>query len=327
MTGFSIEDALPIHSNGIVTGSDSKFVADSASTLHARFGINANVEPFSYRVLDKSYLLNDPGQIERDRSDVMDNYRTIKNVGLLTSKAFNDLDFAHAFVTDRPSEAIFLSGTSGSNAMNFPLWIYDKNGFEPQRSNFSPHIVQKFTEILGEEPAAQQMFDYLYGVLHDPTYRRKYRQALSIAYPHIPYPKSPDVFRHVSEKGEALRRLHLMETAAIGETPYRYDGEGDDVVASGFPKWEKSGTPDQVRGDENGAQASGRVFINADQYFDDVPEIAWNFHIGGYQPAQKWLKDRRGRSLSFDDIGHYQKIVKILIETDRIMREIELPLD
>jgi hypothetical protein len=71
----------------------------------------------------------------------------------------------------------------------------------------------------------------------------------------------------------------------------------------------------------------GKVHINQDQYFADVPEIAWSFHIRGYQPAQKWLKDRRGRLLLWDDIGHYQKIVKILSETDRIMKEIELPLD
>ena len=63
-----------------------------------------------------------------------------------------------------------------------------------------------------------------------------------------------------------------------------------------------------------------------DQYFVDVPKIAWEFYIGGYQPAQKWLKDRRGRSLSFEDIKHYQQIIKILVETDRIMKEIELPL-
>ncbi|MBU0864103.1 MAG: hypothetical protein KJ789_05305, partial [Alphaproteobacteria bacterium] len=85
--------------------------------------------------------------------------------------------------------------------------------------------------------------------------------------------------------------------------------------------------PDQVRDDEDSGSALGRVFINKDQYFEDVSEIAWNFHIGGYQPAQKWLKDRRGRVLSWDDIGHYQKIVKILSETDRVMKEIELPLD
>ena len=170
-------------------------------------------------------------------------------------------------------------------------------------------------------------------MLHAPNYRETYAEFLKIDFPRIPYPKSPQVFRHVSKKGEALRRLHLMEASAIGETPYRYDGEGDDVVASGFPKWEKSGTPDQVRGDEGVSttldtnEVVGRVFINAEQYFEDVPEIAWAFHIGGYQPAQKWLKDRRGRALSFEDIGHYQKIVKILIETDRIMKDIELPLD
>lgn len=122
------------------------------------------------------------------------------------------------------------------------------------------------------------------------------------------------MFRHVSEKGEALRRLHLMEPAAIGDAPYVYDGPGNgdypDVVAAGHPKY-----------------MDGRVFINPGQYFDAVPQIAWEFYIGGYQPAQKWLKDRRGRALSWDDITHYQRIVKILVETDRIMRTIELPID
>jgi len=145
-----------------------------------------------------------------------------------------------------------------------------------------------------------------------------------------------------------------MEPAAIGETPYPYHGEGDDVVASGFPKFEQSspgreggsraaadggGLPSGAAPDESplhypadgppprAGEDLGRVYINKDQYFEGVPEIAWSFHIGGYQPAQKWLKDRRGRALSWDDIGHYQKIVKILTETDCIMKQIELPLD
>ena len=71
----------------------------------------------------------------------------------------------------------------------------------------------------------------------------------------------------------------------------------------------------------------GVVRINAGQWFENVPLVAWNFYIGGYQPAQKWLKDRKGRALSFDDIKHYQKIIKILSETDRIMKTIEMPLD
>ena len=85
-------------------------------------------------------------------------------------------------------------------------------------------------------PSEVKVFDYIYGVLHAPNYRETYAEFLKIDFPRIPYPKSPQVFRHVSKKGEALRRLHLMEASAIGETPYRYDGEGDDVVASGFPK-------------------------------------------------------------------------------------------
>jgi hypothetical protein len=68
---------------------------------------------------------------------------------------------------------------------------------------------------------------------------------------------------------------------------------------------------------------TGRVYINSEQYFDSVPEVAWNFYIGGYQPAQKWLKDRKGRILDFEDIMHYQRIIKALVETARVMGEID----
>jgi hypothetical protein len=168
-----------------------------------------------------------------------------------------------------------------------------------------------FRAATGESrPSEVKVFDYIYGMLHSPTYRETFAEFLKIDFPRIPYPSSPEVFRHVSEKGEQLRRLHLMEPASIGETPYPFHGEGDDMVGRSYPKLEK-----------------GKVYVNKDQYFADVPEIAWGFYIGGYQPAQKWLKDRRGRSLSWDDIGHYQKIIKILLESDRIMSEIDLPLD
>jgi Type ISP C-terminal specificity domain len=159
-----------------------------------------------------------------------------------------------------------------------------------------------------EIPDELRVFDYIYGVLHSPDYRRTYAQFLKIDFPRIPYPASPEVFAHVAEKGGQLRRLHLMEDAAIGATPYPFKGEGDNVVV------------------KPALTEDGRVMINADQYFEGVPQAAWEFHIGGYQPAQKWLKDRKGRALSFDDVVHYQKIIKILIETDRIMREIILPL-
>ena len=157
------------------------------------------------------------------------------------------------------------------------------------------------------------MFDYIYGVLHSPDYRETFADFLRIDFPRIPWPASPDVFWHVREKGEALRRLHLMEDAVIGETPYPLEGEGDMIVEKPEFVAAKGGL--------------GEVWINKTQRFSGVPELSWDFFIGGYQPARKWLKDRKGRELSYDDVRHYQKIIKILAETDRIMKEIELPLD
>ena len=179
------------------------------------------------------------------------------------------------------------------------------------------------------------MFDYIYGVLHSPDYRATFAEFLKIDFPRVPWPAGPVVFANVSEAGEALRRLHLMEAPAIGDAPFAYHGDGDDVVAGGYPKWTSShmGEGDHAQ-DGGGAGAAksdaeataaagappiptasavpltgagrmGRVHINADQYFADVPEIAWNFHIGGYQPARKWLKDRKGRALSW---GRYRAL-------------------
>ena len=101
----------------------------------------------------------------------------------------------------------------------------------------------------------------------------------------------------------------------MGATPYPFEGDGDnEVTVTGKKSWKPSG------------EGTGSVFINDTQSFEDVPAVAWEFWIGGYQPAQKWLKDRKGRTLSFEDVRHYQKIVKVLVETDRIMKTIEMPL-
>ena len=150
-------------------------------------------------------------------------------------------------------------------------------------------------------------------MLHCPAYRETYAEFLKIDFPRVPYPSSPEAFWDISAKGTQLRRLHLMEADVIGETPFPYIGEGDDIVAKGFPKFDGGET--------------GTVFINKTQGFETVPRPSWEFYIGGYQPAQKWLKDRRERELSMDDIRHYQRIIKILSETDRIMKTIEMDLE
>ena len=223
-------------------------------------------------------------------------------------KAFSAYDISSSFpLYVYPAKGQLRTGRT----INFDRGFFDDicaaAGIDPQNRAAAK---DDFRAATGKARASEvKVFDYIYGVLHAPIYRETFAEFLKIDFPRIPYPPSPKVFRHVSDKGEQLRRLHLMEPAAIGDTPYPYEGESDDVVASGYPKFE-----------------GGRVLINKDQGFANAPTVAWTFPIGGYLPAQKWLKDRRGRALSWDDIGHYQKILKILAETDRIMREIVLPL-
>ena len=242
--------------------------------------------------------------------------------------------------------------------MSFPLYLYPEEGTleTERRVNFDPKIYAAICAkagLAGVDGDELKVFDYIYGVLHSPDYRRTYAQFLKIDFPRIPYPASPVVFAHVADKGGQLRRLHLMEDAAIGATPFPFKGDGDNVVVkpvfacdpprNGEVARSDGGVetlPDGIASDDSsrplrpsgapprsGEDQVGRVMIGPDQWFEGVPQVAWEFHIGGYQPAQKWLKDRKGRALSFDDVIHYQKIIKILIETDRIMREIELPLD
>ena len=242
------------------------------------------------------------------------------------------------------SESLFDFHLCTESTYSFPLYCYpdetadqaDALAPTERTLNLDPKLYAKICKAAGIDPADMagpeddfraptgdarpsevKVFDYIYGVLHSPDYRATFAEFLKIDFPRIPYPANAKVFQHVSEKGEALRRLHLMEPAAIGDAAYPFlteEGadpeEANNEVAPAHPKFR-----------------DGRVYINKHQYFDSVPQVAWNFYIGGYQPAQKWLKDRKGRTLDYDDVGHYQKIVKILLETDRIMKEIALPLD
>jgi predicted helicase len=290
------------------------------------------IEKINYRPFDQRWTLytgNARGFLGWPVRQVMRHYVGHKNLGLLLPKACKDSTFAHIFATDLASEAIFLSSVTGSNAMNLPIYLYPEDGTldETIRVNFDPKLFAQIRKAAGlkgglsapdgtdsfrrmtgnARPDEVKVFDYIYGVLHCPSYRAHYAEFLKIDFPRIPFPASPASFQAISEQGEALRRLHLMENAAIGATPYPFHGDGESVVEK--PRYE-----------------SGQVWINANQYFDGVPLIAWDFHIGGYQPMQKWLKDRKGRALTYDDIRHYQRIVKILAETDRIMRNISLSL-
>lgn len=117
--------------------------------------------------------------------------------------------------------------------------------------------------------------------------------------------------------GGEIRQIHLLESPKVEEYITTYPKDGDNVITT------KIGKKDWEITDNKGTCPLGRIWINEEQYFDNIPLTAWEFYIGGYQPAQKWLKDRKERTLEFDDILHYQKIIVALSETDRLMKEID----
>jgi hypothetical protein len=351
--GFGLHKFMPINSVGIVTARDALTIDIDKQRLWDRVQDFAQLDPeaarekyslgkdvrdwrvewaqadvngslsfdkvtrVAYRPFDLSwtfYTGNSRGFMCYPRKDVMQHYVQYQNLGLLAPGGVKDRVFHHAFVTSTISEAIFLSGTTASNAKNFPLYLHptQQDIHQLRRVNFEPKLLERLQGLAVKPghpiPDELTVFDYIYGVLYCPVFRSTYAEFLKIDYPHIPWPSSTEEFWDVSDKGGQLRRLHLMEEKAIGLTPYPFKGEGDAVV-------------DALRFED------GKVWINKAQYFDDVPDVSWGFHIGGYQPAQKWLKDRKGRTLSFEDVKHYQRIIKILSETDRIMRTITMELD
>jgi predicted helicase len=158
------------------------------------------------------------------------------------------------------------------------------------------------------------ILDYIYAVLHSPTYRERYKEFLKIDFPRVPYPSDADTFWQLVELGGKLRRIHLLESPSVERYITQYPLVGSDMVTS---------VRFQVTAQADGADAVGRVYINDTQYLDNVPQLAWDFYIGGYQPAQKWLKDRKGRNLGYDDISHYQKIIVALAETHALMQAID----
>lgn len=244
------------------------------------------------------------------------------NFGLLTCQRQTSFDFQHCFITDKPTERCTVSLQTGEVGYVFPLYIYPAtNGQQTigqtseRLPNLNTEIVKHIAEKLGltitnEKETTKNTFapidilDYIYAVLHSPTYREKYKEFLKIDFPRVPYPKDQTTFWQLVKLGGEIRQIHLLESPIVEKYITQYPIDGDNIVTK--PKY-----------------VDGNVYINDKQYFANVPQVAWEFYIGGYQPAQKWLKDRKDRTLEFDDILHYQKIIVALNETDRLMKEID----
>lgn len=287
-----------------------------------------------------------------------------QNVGLVTSRMTKGEEFAHVHVTQEPAEVIGLSPKTSNNAFVYPLWLKPSAGEAHRRPNIDRKFAQGFGAAVGltyedgiergkqeslgaefrHEPPEQlsldkalwdgrgdlqrtfgprDLFDWIYAVLHSPTYRTRYAEFLKSDFPRVPTPGSLKLLQALVPLGRDLVALHLLrpEEVPVLNDPARFDpaitfnGTGEARVEKGYPKYE-----------------NGKVMINSSRWFEDVPKETWDFHVGGYQVCEKWLKDRAakggkkastGRVLTDEDILHYRRVVVALTETRRLMAEID----
>ena len=275
------------------------------------------VQKVLYRLFDERYTYysgKTKGFIAYPRYDVFKHFQK-ENISLCLVRI--NRDYASTFfVANQPVDQTLLSPKD--NDYVFPLYLYqweDELSLEENRKpNLDGSIWKKINASIGDKSTPEQIFNYIYGVLYTPSYREYYREFLKIDFPRIPYPENAEEFNRIAAIGEKLRKLHLMQEIPQPLT-VSFNTSGDNIVSE--IRYEKE-IPDRV-----GEDKVGKVFINKSQCFENVPELAWNFYIGGYQPAQKWLKDRKNRTLTYDNIEHYRKIIAILVETHNLMQELE----
>jgi len=342
--GFKIEELFPFHTSGIKTHDDKNMVGENPSELKQNIiKLNQEFNPvkvkkYSYRPFDNGYIYYDTQLLGRAREKTIYHLQK-KNLGLILvaqPQAANLHFFDCAFITNCLTDTnMFRRG----GPVSFPLYLYPEkteqqtiNQTSARTPNLNLEIINQIASSLSlsftnekEIPtegevcfvkseevrpefvqtfAPMDILDYIYAVLHSPTYREKYKQFLMINFPRVPYPKETKTFWQLVKLGGELRQIHLLESPIVEKYLTQFPVTGSNVV-------------DKIKYSDN------KVFINTIQYFKNVPEIAWEFYIGGYQPAQKWLKDRKGRELNFEDILHYQKIIVALTETDRLMKDID----
>ena len=308
-----------------------------------------NVSKCNYRPFDFRTTVYDRNVVTILRQRVMSQLKEVSNVALICSRVINDANFAHIFVSTKPVDKIFLSSKTSTNAYVFPLYlcVETDDGVGKQREflenaqwdkskggripNLSSEYVEEFAKMVKLEFVSdgvgdlkktfgpEDVFHYIYAVFHSPEYRRRYEEFLKTGFPRVPMPKGKVLFNKLCNVGEELTKLHLMEAPILEDDKKRprFPLEGSSIVEKGYPNYVAHTDRPQ----------KGKVYINKDQYFEGLRPEVWEFHIGGYKVCEKWLKDRRQRELSYEDISHYQKIVVALGETIRLMKQIDEVID
>ena len=359
---WQVSEIMPTKSAGVVTGQDKEAIRWSTqemeevvrnlfSQLEMDVEVNEQlVTPISYRPFDTRYTYYSNSVITRPRRKVMRHMLSGPNLGLITCRQQSEVGspWNRCGVTNSILESCVISNKTREINYIFPLYIYPteqeiaqglfKRG--DRKMNFSHEFISDIEERFGldfvdvgsgdfcETIGPEDVFHYIYALLHSPTYRDRFDQFLRVEFPRVPLTSDVELFRTFVDLGGQLKDVHLMESPRLNQTEVNFPVVGDYMVERGYPKYYAPGV---VPAGEKSLVEQGRVYISKTaprsgkqgQYFEGIPPEVWQFRIGGYQPLDKWLKDRRGRTLLFDDLDHYKRIAAALSETMRLMAEVD----
>lgn len=337
---WSLKDIFSLNSVGVVTGNDELFIDFEEKNLQKK--IRERFKEYHaelttsvlYRPFDVRKLYYDADKIERARKNVMINFQ-YRNVGLISiRRSRSQKQWNYSFVSSQ-----IIAGATAITSLDinyfFPLYILkngvektffgvaepqapygnekEENGFiktENFTSAFRKFINQKYPKHCSPE----QILGYLYAILYSKTYRTRYAEFLKMDFPRIPFTDNLQSFERIAVLGEELIERHLLrkrfafkELAELGNYPV----EGDNIVVK--PEFKIINLE---------GKTYQRLYINPTQYFETVPQEVYEFHIGGYQVLDKYLKDRKGRSIA-QDLFHIAEIIKIIHFTVKQMEKID----
>jgi len=281
--------------------------------------IENQIKTYSYRPFDNRFVIYNNGILQRARTVIMNNFLK-DNLGFIFRKNITK-KWYHAFIANNIIDGNYLE----ARTYVFPLYLYNTSIYAPKKeetkssyknlmlfdkpkekeSNIKTEIIEKLSKAYKKEIAPKEIFYYIYAVLYSNIYRKKYNEFLKIDFPKIPFAKDAKLFNKISKLGKNLADLHLLKSEKLeNNKSVKFPSVGDNKA-------------------EKREYKDNKIYINDKQYFTGITPEVWNYHIGGYQVLDKWLKDRKEKNLSREEIDHYLKIITALKMTIKFQKEID----
>ena len=286
--------------------------------------IREKVVPILYRPFDMRhtyYTGRSRGFLCMPRSEIMQNMLAGENLALCVGRqghvvGAGEWNLIYCSQTIEDFNLFYRGGN-----VNFPLYLYptaDRDDLfahheaSERQPNLNPELVSSLTEAHSQTPSPEEIFHYIYAILHAPSYREKYAEFLRTDFPRVPFAGTRKLFANIAALGARLADLHLLNSPELDPPTCRFEGQGDATVARTKAQGFRYDADEQ------------RMYVNKTQHFGPVPSEVYEYQIGGYQVCDKWLKDRKERRLNLDDIRTYCRMVTAIELTLTIQQELDM---